>query len=73
VLEEAGMEMNDLTHYFSFLVRREDNAGYDKARVAALGDARPASTKVFISGLARPELLCEVQAFAARKGRLRKK
>jgi hypothetical protein len=65
------MEINDLIHYSSFLVRRKDNDGYDKARVAALGGARPASTKVFISGLAKPELLCEVQAFAARKGRSR--
>jgi 2-iminobutanoate/2-iminopropanoate deaminase len=66
VLASAGMEMVDIVHYFSFLVRREDNAGYDRARVKALGDARPASTKVFISGLAQPELLCEVQAFAAK-------
>jgi enamine deaminase RidA (YjgF/YER057c/UK114 family) len=69
VLKEAGMEMGDLVHYFSFLVRREDSEGYDKARVKALGTTRPASTKVFISGLARPELLCEVQAFAAKAGR----
>ncbi|HTI86093.1 MAG TPA: Rid family hydrolase [Alphaproteobacteria bacterium] len=66
VLESAGMTMNDIVHYFSFVVRREDNAGYDRARREALGDARPASTKVFISGLAQPELLCEVQAFAAK-------
>jgi 2-iminobutanoate/2-iminopropanoate deaminase len=66
VLESAGMTMADIVHYFSFLVRREDNAGYDRARREALGDARPASTKVFISGLAQPELLCEVQAFAAK-------
>jgi 2-iminobutanoate/2-iminopropanoate deaminase len=65
VLESAGMTMNDIVHYFSFVVRREDNAGYDRARREALGDARPASTKVFVSGLAQLELLCEVQAFAA--------
>lgn len=69
VLAEAGMEMADIVHYFSILVRREDNAGYDRARVAALGDARPASTKIYVSGLAQPELLCEVQVFAARMGR----
>jgi enamine deaminase RidA (YjgF/YER057c/UK114 family) len=73
VLKEAGMGLNDLIHYFSFLVRREDNAGYDKVRIKALGAARPASTKVFISGLARPELLCEVQAFAAKSDRSRPK
>jgi enamine deaminase RidA (YjgF/YER057c/UK114 family) len=73
VLKEAGMDVNDLVHYFSFLVRREDNAGYDKARIEALGNARPASTKVFISGLARPELLCEVQAIAAKSDRAKPK
>jgi hypothetical protein len=30
-----------------------------------LGASRPASTKIIVAGLARPELLCEVQAFAA--------
>lgn len=73
VLKAAGMDVNDLVHYFSFLVRREDNAGYDKARIKALGGARPSSTKVFISGLARPELLCEVQAFAAKADRVKPK
>jgi len=66
VLAAAGMEMADIVHYFSILVRREDSAGYDAARVKALGNARPASTKIFISGLAQPELLCEVQVFAAK-------
>lgn len=72
VLKEAGMDTGDLVHYFSFLVRREDNDGYDRERVKALGSAKPASTKVFISGLARPELLCEVQAFAAKKGTVKR-
>jgi enamine deaminase RidA (YjgF/YER057c/UK114 family) len=73
VLAEAGMEMSDIVHYFSILVRREDNDGYDKARVAALGDARPASTKIYVAGLARPEILCEVQVFAAKVGGSRRR
>lgn len=73
VLAAAGMEMADIVHYFSILVRREDNAGYDRARVAALGDARPASTKIYVSGLAQPELLCEVQVFAARADRVKRR
>lgn len=68
VLAAAGMGMADIVHYFSILVRREDSAGYDAARLRALGNARPASTKIFISGLAQPELLCEVQVFAAKVG-----
>jgi 2-iminobutanoate/2-iminopropanoate deaminase len=66
VLAAAGMEMADIVHYFSILVRREDSAGYNAARLKALGNTRPASTKIFISGLAQPELLCEVQVFAAK-------
>jgi enamine deaminase RidA (YjgF/YER057c/UK114 family) len=65
VLHEAGMGPEHITHYTSYLVAGTDSAPYDKARLKWLGTARPASTKVYISGLARPELLCEVQAFAA--------
>ncbi len=65
VLKEAGMGPEHLLHYTSYLINPEDNDGFNKARLKWLGDIRPASTKVFISGLARPQLLCEVQAFAA--------
>ncbi len=65
VLAEAGMGPEHIIHYTSFLVAGADTAPYDEARLRHLGTARPASTKVFISGLARPGLLCEVQAFAA--------
>ncbi len=65
VLAEAGMGPEDIIHYTSYLVAGGDSAAYDAARLRHLGSARPASTKVYISGLARPELLCEVQAFAA--------
>ena len=70
VLEQAGMGMEDIIHYFSFLVRREDAAAYGRVRLAALGNARPASTLIFISGLgaSQPELLCEVQVTAAKAG-----
>jgi 2-iminobutanoate/2-iminopropanoate deaminase len=54
-----------IIHYTSYLVAGTDTKPYDEARLRHLGAARPASTKVYISGLARPELLCEVQAFAA--------
>jgi enamine deaminase RidA (YjgF/YER057c/UK114 family) len=65
VLAEAGMGPEHITHYTSYLVAGTDTKPYDEARLRHLGDARPASTKVYISGLARPELLCEVQVFAA--------
>ncbi|HSR55676.1 MAG TPA: Rid family hydrolase [Alphaproteobacteria bacterium] len=65
VLAEAGMGPEDIIHYTSYLVAGNDSAPYDEARLRHLGNARPASTKVYISGLAQPNLLCEVQAFAA--------
>ncbi|MFT5538958.1 MAG: 2-iminobutanoate/2-iminopropanoate deaminase [Alphaproteobacteria bacterium] len=65
VLREAGMGPEHIIHYTSYLVAGTYTKPYDEARLRHLGAARPASTKVYISGLARPELLCEVQAFAA--------
>ncbi len=65
VLAEAGMGAGDIIHYTSYLVAGTEQGPYDEARLRHLGDARPASTKIFISGLARPGMLCEVQAFAA--------
>lgn len=65
VLAEAGMGPEHIIHYTSYLVAGTETAPYDEARLRHLGDARPASTKIYISGLARPGMLCEVQAFAA--------
>lgn len=65
VLKEAAMGPEHIIHYTSYLVAGTDSKPYDEARMRHLGGARPASTKVFVSGLARPELLCEVQALAA--------
>lgn len=65
VLAEAGMGAEHIIHYTSYIVAGADAAAYDVARMRALGPHRPASTKIIVAGLARPELLCEVQAFAA--------
>ncbi|MDH3241354.1 MAG: Rid family hydrolase [Alphaproteobacteria bacterium] len=65
VLAEAGMGAEHIIHYTSNLVAGSDSKAYDAARLKHLGAARPASTKVYISGLAQPNMLCEVQAFAA--------
>lgn len=64
VLAEAGMGPAHIIHYTSYLVAGTDSGPYDEARLSHLGDARPASTKIYVAGLARPSLLCEVQAFA---------
>ncbi len=67
ILSEAGMEMSDLVSTTVYLVNRDDNPGFDRVRARWLKGARPASTKLYISGLAHPDMLCEVQARAARK------
>lgn len=68
VLREAGMSMRDLVEITVFLIRREDNAAFDAVRTKWLANARPASTKLFVSGLADPRMRCEVRAVAARHG-----
>lgn len=68
VLEAAGMGMQDVVSYVSYLVRREDASTYSQVRLRVLGNARPASTLIFVAGLgaSTPELLCEVQVLAAK-------
>jgi 2-iminobutanoate/2-iminopropanoate deaminase len=51
------------THY---LTRADDLAAYGKVRSRHLGDARPASIFVVVTALARPGILVEVEAVAAK-------
>jgi 2-iminobutanoate/2-iminopropanoate deaminase len=66
VLAAAGMGVENLVKCTHFLTRAEDVATYGKVRALQLGDARPASTLLVISALARPGLLVEVEAVAAK-------
>jgi len=66
VMKEAGMDAHDLVEVNVYLINRADNAGFDKIRSKFLGTAKPASTKIYLSGLSEPRLLCEVQARAAK-------
>jgi 2-iminobutanoate/2-iminopropanoate deaminase len=66
ILTEAGMTLDDIAETTLYLVRREDNAGYDRVRAKWMGDRRPASTKVYVAGLADPRMLCEIQAVAVK-------
>ena len=65
VLAEAGMEMADLVSTTVYLINRADNEGFNRVRARWLNGTRPASTKVYISGLSSPRVLCEIQARAA--------
>jgi 2-iminobutanoate/2-iminopropanoate deaminase len=66
VLAAAGMGVENLVKCTHFLTRAEDVAAYGKIRASHLGEARPASTLLVISALARPGLLVEVEAVAAK-------
>ena len=66
VLAAAGMDVENLVKCTHFLTRAEDVATYGKIRARELGEARPASTLLVISALARPGLLVEVEAVAAK-------
>jgi enamine deaminase RidA (YjgF/YER057c/UK114 family) len=64
-LAGAHMTIEDIVDTTVYLVGRDVNAGYDAVRNKYLGALRPASTKIYVSGLAHPDMLCEIQAVAA--------
>lgn len=69
ILAEAGMEAADLVRLNAYVTDRAHLPAYMRARdafIAGLADP-PASTLLIVSGFARPELLVEVEAVAARR------
>jgi 2-iminobutanoate/2-iminopropanoate deaminase len=66
LLEADGMTIEDLVKVTIYLTNAGNLAASRVARDVALGDAEPASTLVIVAGLARPELLIEIEAVAAR-------
>jgi 2-iminobutanoate/2-iminopropanoate deaminase len=65
-LAEADMTVDDIVDTMAFLVGRESNAGYDSVRNKYMGARRPSSTKIYVAGLAHPNMLCEVRVVAAK-------
>ncbi len=66
ILEDAGMGVDDIVKMTAYLVDPDDLAAYGAARTRALGDHRPASTLVYVSGLVKPDMKVEVEVQAAR-------
>lgn len=66
VLAQADMDWGDAVLLTTFLVRSEDVGAWRIIREMALGDARPASTLLIVSGLASPDWLIEVELLAAK-------
>jgi 2-iminobutanoate/2-iminopropanoate deaminase len=65
LLEAGDMSIDDLVKVTIYLTNAGDLAASRAARDTALGDAEPASTLVIVAGLARPNLLIEIEAVAA--------
>ncbi len=66
-LRENGLRKQDLVRLTVFLTDARHIAEYRAARARVLGDAlRPASTLLIVAGLASPDMLIEVEAWAAR-------
>ena len=64
VLADAGMGIENIVQLNMLLVDRDDRVGAMAVRDEMLGDHRPASTLMFISGLARPEWKIEIDYIA---------
>lgn len=64
VLEAADMSVTDLCKVTAFLTDPAQYEPYVALRSSYLGAARPASTLLVVSALARPEWLFEIEATA---------
>lgn len=64
ILLDAGGGLDDVVKLTVYLVRREDLPGYRAVRDATFSQPLPATTLVFVSGLAHPDYLVEIEAVA---------
>ncbi len=65
VLEAAGMGPRDLVKVTTFLIDRAELPTARAVRDRMLQGAAPASTLLFVAGLANPDWLVEIEAIAA--------
>ena len=68
VLNGAGMGISDIVQLNMLLVRRGDLPTARTVREEILAGHRPASTLMFVSGLASPDWLIEIDFVAAKAG-----
>ena len=65
ILEAAGMGPDNLVKVTHYLTQTSDLPAYRELRASMGGEARPASVLVFVSALADPRWLFEIDAVAA--------
>jgi len=63
-LERAGSRVEDVVRTVIYITAIGDAELVGRAHREVFGDIRPASTMVQVSGLIRPEMLVEIEAFA---------
>ena len=63
-LQEAGSRIEDVVRTVIYVTNIGDADHVGRAHREVFGDVRPASTMVQVSGLIRPEMLVEIEAYA---------
>ncbi len=66
VLADAGMAPTDIVKLNTYMTRPEDIAAVSKVRTKHFGDHAPASTLIYVAGLAAPIWHIEVEVVAAK-------
>jgi len=66
ILRGSGLSLNNIVKTTTFLINPDDMDVWRDVQKQAFGDIKPASTLLFISRLARPEFLIEVDVIAAK-------
>ncbi len=66
ILEHNGMRMKDVVKITHFITDAANLPAYNDVRMKFLGKDKPASTLLIVAGLARPDLLIEVEMVAAK-------
>ncbi len=66
VLEHNRLRISDVVKINHFITDAANLPAYTEVRAKYLGKDRPASTLLIVAGLARPDLLIEVEMIAAK-------
>ena len=66
ILEANGMGIENIVKVIQYLTRVEDRDAHFEVRNRYLGDHKPTSTLLFVSALAQPEFVVEVEISAAK-------
>ena len=66
VLEHNRLRMSDVVKVTHFITDAANLPAYNAIRAEFLGENRPASTLLIVAGLASPDMLIEIEAWAAK-------